>query len=155
MNKVYLGLGSNLGNRQQLLQQSIEMIKEQIGEVISQSALYVTEPWGFESAHPFLNAVVCCETSLNAFDILEQTQRIERQLGRQHKSINGQYTDRCIDIDLLLVNDEIIQTPQLTLPHPLMHKRQFVLEPLCEIAPDLMHPTLKVSISQLLQQQLG
>lgn len=154
MNTVYLGLGSNLGNREALLHQSIQEIKKQIGTVSLQSAFYVTEPWGFQSEHPFLNAVVCCQTSLSPLQVLDLTQKIEKRLGRTHKSENRQYTDRPIDIDLLLYNDLVISTPRLTLPHPLMHQRRFVLEPLAEIAPNLVHPVLKQTITELLQQQI-
>lgn len=154
MNTVYLGLGSNLGNREALLHQSIQEIKKQIGTVSLQSASYVTEPWGFQSEHPFLNAVVCCQTSLSPLQVLDLTQKIEKRLGRTHKSENRQYTDRPIDIDLLLYNDLVISTPRLTLPHPLMHQRRFVLEPLAEIAPNLVHPVLKQTITELLQQQI-
>lgn len=154
MNTVYLGLGSNLGNREALLHQSIQEIKKQIGTVSLQSAFYVTEPWGFQSEHPFLNAVVCCQTCLSPLHVLDLTQKIEKRLGRTHKSENRQYTDRPIDIDLLLYNDLVISTPRLTLPHPLMHQRRFVLEPLAEIAPNLVHPVLKQTITELLQQQI-
>ena len=154
MNTVYLGLGSNLGNREALLHQSIQEIKKQIGTVSLQSAFYVTEPWGFQSEHPFLNAVVCCQTCLSPLQVLDLTQKIEKRLGRTHKSENRQYTDRPIDIDLLLYNDLAISTPRLTLPHPLMHQRRFVLEPLAEIAPNLVHPVLKQTITELLQQQI-
>lgn len=154
MNTVFLGLGSNLGNREALLRQSIQEIKKQIGNISLQSAFYVTEPWGFQSEHPFLNAVVCCETSLTPLQVLDRTQQIEKQLGRTRKSENRQYTDRPIDIDLLLYDDLILQTPRLTLPHPLMHQRRFVLEPLAQIAPGLMHPVLGQTISELLQQQI-
>lgn len=153
MNTVYLGLGSNLGDREALLLESIQEIKKQIGTVSLQSAFYVTEPWGFQSEHPFLNAVVCCETSLTPLQVLDCTQHIEKQLGRTHKSVNRQYSDRPIDIDLLLFNDLILNTPRLTLPHPLMHQRRFVLEPLAEIASQLVHPILKQTIAELLQQQ--
>lgn len=154
MNTVYLGLGSNLGNREALLHQSIQEIKKQIGTVSLQSAFYVTEPWGFQSEHPFLNAVVCCQTCLSPLQVLDLTQKIEKRLGRTHKSENRQYTDRPIDIDLLLYNDLVISTQRLTLPHPLMHQRRFVLEPLAEIAPNLVHPVLKQTITVLLQQQI-
>ncbi len=154
MNTVYLGLGSNLGNREALLHQSIQEIKKQIGTVSLQSAFYVTEPWGFQSEHPFLNAVACCQTCLSPLQVLDLTQKIEKRLGRTHKSENRQYTDRPIDIDLLLYNDLVISTPRLTLPHPLMHQRRFVLEPLAEIAPNLVHPVLKQTITELLQQQI-
>lgn len=150
MSRVYFSLGSNLGHREQLLCQAIAQIKEQIGMVESQSAFYTTAPWGFESPHPFLNAVLCCSTSLTPSEVLTRTQAIEKGLGRTVKSQNGCYHDRTIDIDLLLFDNLILQSPALTLPHPLMHQRTFVLEPLCEIAPELEHPVLHQTMRQLL-----
>lgn len=153
MSQVYLSLGSNLGQRESILLQAIEEIKKQIGNVISQSAFYATAPWGFHSEHEFLNAALCCTTALSPLQVLDITQKIERQLGRKHKSVNGQYEDRPIDIDILLYDDQIIKTPRLTVPHPLMHKRDFVLKPMCEIAPQFQHPVLHQTMEQLLQQQ--
>lgn len=159
MNTVYLGLGSNLGNSAEILKRAIEIIGKQIGEVTLQSAFYDTTPWGFESEHRFVNAAIACETLLTPLDLLHQTQEIERQLGRTQKSKDGKYTDRLIDIDILLYNQLVFEDGELTIPHPLMHQRQFVLEPLQEIAPTLQHPTLHQSIANLFtlltQQDLG
>lgn len=155
MSQVYLSLGSNMGHREAILLQAIAQIEEQIGTVLSQSALYDTEPWGFQSPHRFLNAALCCQTTLTPLQVLDATQHIERQLGRLHKSHDGHYQDRPIDIDILLYDDLILHTPRLIVPHPLMHLRTFVLEPLCQIAPQLVHPQLGLTMQQLLQQQLG
>lgn len=155
MSQVYLSLGSNMGHREAILLQTIAQIEEQIGTVLSQSALYDTEPWGFQSPHRFLNAALCCQTTLTPLQVLDATQHIERQLGRLHKSHDGHYQDRPIDIDILLYDDLILHTPRLIVPHPLMHLRTFVLEPLCQIAPQLVHPQLGLTMQQLLQQQLG
>lgn len=133
MNKVYLSLGSNLGNKEENILMAIEKIEEQIGAVVRQSALLRTEPWGFDSDNEFVNAAVCVETSLSPHELLRRTQAIERELGRIHKSVNGIYHDRLIDIDILLYGDEIINDPDLIIPHPLMEKRDFVMIPLREI----------------------
>lgn len=133
MKKVYLSLGSNLGNKEENILMAIEKIEEQIGAVVRQSALLRTEPWGFDSDNEFVNAAVCVETSLSPHELLRRTQAIERELGRIHKSVNGIYHDRLIDIDILLYGDEIINDPDLIIPHPLMEKRDFVMIPLREI----------------------
>lgn len=135
MHTVYLSLGSNLGNRQDNLTAAINEIGKRIGHVKAQSAFLDTQPWGFESSHIFLNAAVCVETELSPFDLLRHTQQIERDLGRTEKTRNGHYNDRIIDIDILLYDDIHISTPTLTIPHPLMQERDFVLIPLTEILP--------------------
>lgn len=133
MQKVYFGLGSNLGDKAQNIAKAIEMMKEQIGTLVSQSALYTSEPWGFESENDFVNIAACFETDLSPQEILSRTQAIERAMGRKHKSVNKVYSDRIIDIDILLYGNETINEPNLTIPHPLMHEREFVMKPLSEI----------------------
>ena len=150
MAKVYVGLGTNLGDKEQNLKVAVQKIEEQIGKVVSLSAFYATAPWGFSSEHTFLNAAACVETLLPPLSVLHLTQEIEREIGRTHKSVGGVYSDRVIDIDLLLYGDRVLDTPELKLPHPLMHERRFVMEPLVEIAPDLVHPILKKKMRELL-----
>ena len=133
--EVYLGLGSNLGDKLQNIAQAILLLNEHVGEVLRQSELYVSEPWGFVSAHDFVNACVCCATSLTPRQVLKATQRIERRMGRIHKSHDGVYHDRIIDIDILLYDDLQINEPGLIIPHPLMHQRDFVMIPLNSILP--------------------
>lgn len=133
MTKVYLSLGSNLGDKEENIHKAIKKIEEQVGVVVRQSALIETEPWGFQSDNGFVNAAVCVETSLSPREVLHRTQAIERALGRNHKSINGIYHDRLIDIDILLYGDETIDEPDLKIPHPLMKERDFVMIPLEEI----------------------
>jgi len=147
---VYFSLGTNLGDKEQNLRMAVQKIRKQIGEVISLSAFYATAPWGFSSEHTFLNAAACVETLLPPLSVLHLTQEIEREIGRTHKSVGGVYSDRVIDIDLLLYGDQVLDTPELKLPHPLMHERRFVMEPLAEIAPDLVHPILKKKMRELL-----
>ena len=146
---VYLGLGTNLGDKEQNLRMSIKKIEERIGNVVSLSAFYATAPWGFSSENSFLNAAVCVETTLLPLQVLEETQRIERDLGRTEKSVNGLYADRLIDIDLLLYDDRVMDAEGLILPHPLMTERRFVMEPLSEIAPDVVHPVLHKTMKEL------
>ena len=131
--KVYFSLGSNLGDKEGNIREAICRIGELIGEVDRQSTLLATEPWGFESDNTFVNAAIRCTTSLSPFEILNITQNIERAMGRTLKSVDGQYHDRIIDIDILIYDDLHITTPQLTLPHPLMKERDFVMIPLKEI----------------------
>ena len=131
--KVYLGLGSNLGDRQAHLTQAISLIAEKIGPVIRQSSFIETEPWGFESPNKFMNAVILCETTKTPREVLKLTQQIERDMGRRKKSVAGGYADRPIDIDILLYDDLNVDEPDLKIPHPLMHERDFVMIPFNEI----------------------
>ena len=131
--KVYFSLGSNLGDKAGNICEAINRIGELIGEVDRQSTLLITEPWGFESDNSFVNAAVRCITTLSPFEILHLTQDIERAMGRTVKSSDGQYHDRIIDIDILMYDDIHITTPELTLPHPLIKERDFVMIPLSEI----------------------
>lgn len=146
---AYLSLGTNLGNKEENLHAAMQLIKEQIGNIVSQSALYVSAPWGFSSENSFLNNAVAVETTLNPSELLHTTQGIERTLGRTHKTVNRQYSDRLIDIDILFYDSLVMDTPALTLPHPLLHQRLFVLSPLAEIAPTLRHPILQKTIRTL------
>lgn len=135
---VYLGLGTNLGDKEQNLRTAVAKIEERIGRVISLSAFYTTEPWGFASDNGFLNAALGVETDCLPLEVLHITQEIEREMGRTHKSANGVYSDRVIDIDLLFClkangSSVVMNTPELVLPHPLMQERDFVMKPLREI----------------------
>lgn len=136
---VYLSLGTNLGNKEQNLLTAIAEIGRRIGPIKAQSAFLATEPWRFESENTFLNAAIRIETELSPIALLDETQQIERDMGRTQKSsANCQlstvnYQDRIIDIDILLYDDLHIDTPRLTIPHPLMQQRDFVLIPLKEI----------------------
>ncbi|MBQ8715482.1 MAG: 2-amino-4-hydroxy-6-hydroxymethyldihydropteridine diphosphokinase [Prevotella sp.] len=137
--QVFLGLGSNLGDREEIIRRAIALIHERVGEVVRQSSLIETAPWGFESDHPFLNGVILCETVCTPRQVLKTTQKIERELGRRKKStVEGQkskveYADRPIDIDILLYDDLTVDEPDLKIPHPLMQERDFVMIPLREI----------------------
>ena len=137
MATLYLSLGTNLGDRPNNLKSAVELIDLQVGTVKAQSDVIETDPWGFESANRFLNMVIKVETNLQPLEALHVTQEIERRLGRREKSVNGQYHDRLIDIDLLIYDDTTMSTPELTLPHPRMYQRDFVMKPLLQIAPEL------------------
>ena len=136
---VYLSLGSNLGNRRQLLLDAIEKINKKVGNIVRQSSFYETKPWGFESENLFLNAAVKVTTKLSPTELLEVTQQIEREMGRKKKTTYNfrqqtpNYSDRPIDIDILLYDDLHVDLPELKIPHPLMQERDFVLVPLREI----------------------
>ena len=131
--EVYLGLGSNLGDKCLHLRTAINEIEKRIGHVECQSAFVETEPWGFESDNTFVNAVVRVDTALSPLDLLKETQTIEREMGRTHKTVDGKYSDRIIDIDILLYGDAEINLPELVVPHPRMHERDFVMKPLEEL----------------------
>lgn len=136
--RYYLSIGANLGEREVTIKQSLEKIEQQIGHISRCSSFYYSEPWGFESEHAFCNICCCVNTELEPFSMLAATQAIEQQLGRSHKSVNGHYTDRTIDIDIILAfdgeNEVVISTPELTIPHPLWQQRDFVCVPLREIS---------------------
>ena len=136
--RVYLGLGTNLGHREENLAEAIRLIGKRVGEVERQSSVIETEPWGFRSENKFLNAVVLCLTDKTPREVLRLTQQIERDMGRRKnvnsQSVNREYVDRPIDIDILLYYDITVDEPDLKIPHPLMHERDFVMIPLREIS---------------------
>jgi 2-amino-4-hydroxy-6-hydroxymethyldihydropteridine diphosphokinase len=152
INKAYLSLGSNLGDKSENLNKAIQLLKERAGEVLAISAFYETEPDGFVSENSFVNIALSLDTKLDAFALLDVCEEIEKELGRTTKSVNLNYSDRLIDIDILYFNNMQLATERLTLPHPRMHKRQFVLEPLAEIAPRLKHPITGMSTVKMLKE---
>jgi len=147
---IYLSLGSNSGDRFLHLQNAIDALFETIGSIEKISPVYETPSWGFEG-DPFLNVAIIVRTSLSAKKVLKKILRIETQLGRIRNKEKG-YQDRTIDIDLLFFHDQIIQEKDLAVPHPHLHKRRFVLQPLSDIAPEFLHPETKKNIPQLLAE---
>ena len=144
---VYIGLGTNMGNRNENLVQAINLLNRKGASVIRVSGIYDSEPWGFTSKNKFLNQVIKVETSLEPLILLELILQIENEMGRT-RHISG-YEDRIIDIDILIYDNRIIKSKKLEIPHKQMHSRAFVLAPLLEIAPDLVHPVLNKSIKDL------
>ena len=148
-NQVYLLIGGNLGDRFTLLNQAKKSIEENIGELVKESSIYETAPWGFVSDQNFLNQVLIVSTTLTPFMVLEKCQIIENELGRKRQS--EQYASRTMDIDILFYNDQIVNESNLIIPHEHLHKRRFTLEPLVELSPDLVHPIINKTLKEILQ----
>lgn len=148
--KLFLAFGANLGDRRAAIDEAIARLEPALGRPVRRSSFYETQPVGFASDHLFLNAAAWFDTALGAGEILALTQRVERELGRTAKSSAGRYADRSIDIDLISLGDLRLSTPALTLPHPRLAGRRFVLEPLAEIAPDETLPGFGCPVSALL-----
>ena len=143
MYNIFLSIGGNIGNKQANFKQVKDLIVKNLGTIIKASSIYESPPWGFESSHTFWNQVVQIESILPPNELLENAKKIEKHFGRERKSQT--YTSRQMDIDILYYEDLILQTDELTIPHPLLHKRNFVLVPLTEVAPEFIHPLLKLT----------
>jgi 2-amino-4-hydroxy-6-hydroxymethyldihydropteridine diphosphokinase len=149
MPRAYIGLGSNVGNREAMLDRAIVLLDAlDTSSVQHRAPYYETEPVGIENQAWFLNTAIEIETDETPNGLLNQTQSIERELGRQRRFSGG---PREIDLDILLYENQLLSTERLTIPHPEMHRRRFVLVPMCEIVPDLIHPVLKRPLRSLLQ----
>ena len=149
MNTVYIQLGSNIGERESFITKSMHKVEDDIGKIITASSIFETTAWGNENQNNFLNSVIEIKTPFDAFTILQKSQEIENNLGRKR---SDKWGERTIDIDILFYNNKIINTKELTIPHPLIQKRKFVLVPLSEIAPSYKHPILRKNISTLLSE---
>lgn len=147
MNLIYLSLGSNLGDREKNLETALSELENEGIVILKKSSIYETAPWGYEKQPEFLNMAMEGLTLLGPYDLLKLIKEIESKMGRK-KTIK--YGPRVIDIDIIFYNNIILKSKVLTIPHPLMHKRDFVLKPLCEIASEFIHPELKISVKKLL-----
>ena len=147
MNEAYLSLGSNEGDRILWFRKAIELLEENCGSIVKRSSIYETSAWGIETQADFLNMVVLLQTNESPTKLLKAILGIETQLGR-HRSVK--WGPRTLDIDILLYNNDIIESPELIVPHPYLQDRRFTLLPLAEIAPEYIHPKLNMSISELL-----
>lgn len=152
---VYLALGSNLGDKEKILNEVRDLIGKRVGRVLSESSLLQTEPVGFASSHLFLNQVISVETFLSPKDLLGVLLEIEREQGRFQKSEDGIYQDRTCDIDIIFYEGVVLDVKELKIPHPKYHERLFVLEPLVEIAPDLKDPLRNKTMKELLWDVLS
>lgn len=152
MKTLLVSFGSNLGDRETQIRQAADLLAKRIGTLKALSPCYESEPLGFESSHPFLDAAAVYETQLMPEELLQNAEEVERELGRTQKSVDGEYHDRPIDIDLLALDDMVVQTERLTLPHPRLTGRRFVLCPLCDVAPDAIHPISGRTYRELLDR---
>ena len=150
MDEVYLGLGSNIGKAQCNLESARGHLLDHLTVIRAVSPVYVSEPWGFESSNNFVNQVICIHTGRGPYELLSLTQKIEKMMGRT--TAKKGYSDRIIDIDILFFGKRIISSKSLIIPHPLLHKRMFVLKPMSDIAPRFHHPVFNKSIEQLLEE---
>ena len=149
MNIVFLQLGGNLGNREQLLKDAILAVENRVGNIIDLSKVYESAPWRVEGQNNYLNQIIKVKTTLLAREVLSTVLNIEKQLGRIRLEKWG---ERLIDIDIIFYNNSIIETPELCVPHKHLHERMFVLTPLCDIASKMVHPKYNKTIEELLQE---
>jgi 2-amino-4-hydroxy-6-hydroxymethyldihydropteridine diphosphokinase len=150
MNLVYLSLGTNMGDRKLNIELAYAMITQSTGTIRQKSSLYETPPWGFESTSNFINTVVLLETYLDLEELFKRLKQIEKEIGRTKTANSTTYEDRIIDIDILDFNGKISHSDELTVPHPRIEMRNFVLIPLAEIAPNWIHPLLKRPVNKLI-----
>lgn len=149
MHLAYLLIGSNLGDKTTYLKNAGSYIQQQCGQIVKQSSFYETEPWGFTEQPSFLNQALCIQTELAPAQLMHTLLQIESSMGRTRKLKMG---PRIIDLDILQIDQQIVDTPLLQLPHPAMHLRRFALIPMEEIAPQLIHPQFNKTITQLLAE---
>lgn len=150
MNKVVLLLGGNIGNVKRNFNTALDLISQEIGNVSEQSSLYQSKSWGFKSEDIFLNQVIIVNSEFLGEGLLQKTQAIEQIIGRKEKTQNEQYASRLIDIDILFIDQLIIDTENLIVPHPRLHLRHFTLAPLCELIPEFIHPKINKSLISIL-----
>ena len=149
MNGIYLLLGTNLGDKKKNMQQCLELIGEEMGTILQTSSIYKTAAWGVEDQDYFLNQVVKIASDLSPEQLLDKVHHIEKALGRVRKH---KWHERVIDVDILYYHDQVINQKHLKIPHPHLHNRRFTVVPLCEIAPDEIHPKLHKTNIVLLEE---
>ncbi len=152
METVFLLLGGNIGDREEIIRSAIRLLNDKAGTIEQVSSWYETEPWGMSNAKSFFNIAVKINTELSAFQFLDLLLMIEEQLGRTRNPLTSEYESRPIDIDILFWGSKIIQTDRLTIPHPQLQFRKFVLVPLCEIAAEFIHPVFQKTMTTLLNK---
>lgn len=148
---VFILVGSNVGERESLMNQAIERMNGICGRVVAKSPVYESEPWGFESENWFLNQVVKMETQFGPDELMKRLLAIELELGRDRVTPHEGYVSRPMDLDILYFGNQIIETEYVTAPHPRLHLRRFTLMPLCDLCPEMLHPRLKMTNTELLQ----
>lgn len=149
MRLIYLSLGTNLGNRLEQLSETRDFIEFNIGDIVNSSDVYETEPWEMENVEPFLNQVLGLLTTMSNTQIINEISEIDAFYGRKRSA--EKYLSREMDVDVLFIEQEIIDTPKLKVPHPKISERRFILEPLCQIAPDFVDPLTQKTITSLLE----
>ena len=150
MNQAIILLGSNMGNRHRMLEDAARHVDSKAGQVVQRSSLYETEPWGFEAEQHFLNQVLIVDTEREPQALMDQLLSIEKEMGRERALPGDGYASRIIDIDILFYEDRVIDRDRLKIPHPELHNRRFTLMPLQEVAPNLVHPVLGQTVTELL-----
>lgn len=153
MSIAYINIGSNMGNRNALIEQAVTHIEFLCGSTARKAPIIESSPWGYDSPHSFLNLGIAIDTNIEPTTLLQELLKIEKQISTaSHRDENGNYIDRKIDIDLIAIDDIVINTHQLQLPHPRMHLRKFVLAPMMHLNSNWAHPILKQTITQLHKQ---
>ena len=162
MSRIVLLTGSNAPDRDDVLRRTAEILARRIGSIERTSQIYGSEPWGFHAEEMFSNQALILQTALTPIEVLDEALATEQEVGRDRareqaeKEITGErYASRVVDVDVMFYDDEIIDTPRLKLPHPLLHVREFALEPLCEIMGDYRHPVLGKSLSTIYEELKG
>ena len=150
---VFILLGSNLGDRQLLVNQACRLMEERCGKIVAKSRLYESEPWGFKAEQWFLNQVVVVDTDMSPDELMDELLAIEIELGRDRTTPHEGYVSRPMDLDILYWgNDLVVEKQHVIIPHPRLHQRRFTVLPLCDVAPDYVHPILKKTNLQLLDE---
>ena len=152
MERCFILFGSNMGDKNKIYAQACLLINNRCGRIVAQSSAYESEPWGFEAKEWFLNRLIVVEAELEPEAMLHQLLDIEAELGRVRHPETGGYTSRTADLDILYYGSRIVLTDNLTIPHPRLHQRRFALLPLCEVAPEFVHPAFNMTQTELLKR---